>query len=258
MEVFPLKTFLLKEKFDFLKIFRNALLRAKIILQEGDILLISSKIVALSQGRVVDLKAVKPSKRAKSLKKIRFGRRGEDPRIIELVLKEADKIFQGPQLLTLKNNILIPTAGIDRSNVPKGFVILWPKDPEKTVHSLWKTLRKKLHIKKLGIVLCDSHCQPLRWGTTGIALAWAGFEGIEDIRGEKDIYGKPLLVTRKAVADNLASTTLLLMGEANEKIPLVLIRGAPVKFTTRLQKKSEIFVKPKQCLFKGIYNKNIL
>lgn len=257
MQVLPIKTPLLQKNFPLEETIAKTLRINHAIPKNGDILVISSKIVALSQERLVDLRKIKPSMRAMRLAK-KYRKFHEDPRLVELILREADKVFPGDFLTTLKDGVIIPAAGIDLSNAPKGFAILWPKNSKKVAQNLWKNLRRKFRLKKLGVVICDSHCQPLRWGTIGLTLAWAGFFGVEDARGQKDIYGKHLRLTRKAVADNLASSALLVMGEAGEKIPFAVISGAPVKFTNRVQKKSEVFVKPKNCIFGGIYNRKIL
>ncbi len=255
MEIRPLKTSILKENCDLVEEIQNALKKNREKIRNGDILIMSSKIVALSQGRVVEIKKIRPSHRALSLQKIPYTTGKEDPSFIELILRESDRVFPGKMLTTIKDGILIPAAGIDRSNIPAGFAVLWPKDVWKTARQLKKRLCQKFRIKKLGLVICDSHCQPLRWGTTGLALSWAGFFGVEDARGQKDIFGKKLQLTRKAVADNLASSALLVMGEAGEKIPFAIVRGAPVKFTNREQRRDEIFVKPSECIFSGVYKK---
>lgn len=258
MEILPLKTPILEEKCDLFEAIQNALKKNQEKIHNGDILVISSKIVALSQGRIVEIKKIRPSRRALSLQKIPYATGKEDPSFIELILRESDKVFPGKMLTTIKDGILIPAAGIDRSNIPPGFAILWPKDAWKMARQLKEKLCRKFRIKKLGLVICDSHCQPLRWGTTGLALAWAGFFGVEDARGQKDIFGKKLQLTRKAVADNLASSALLVMGETDEKIPFAIVRGAPVKFTNRQQKRREIFVKPDECIFSGVYKKGFM
>lgn len=255
MEIQPLKTGILKEKCNLLEEIQNAIKKNRAKIHDGDILIISSKIVALSQGHIVEIKKIRPSRRALSLQKTPYAIGKEDASFIELVLRESDKVFPGKMLTTIKDGMLIPAAGIDRSNIPAGFAVLWPKNAWKTAQQLQKKLLQKFRIKKLGLVICDSHCQPLRWGTTGLALAWAGFLGVEDARGQKDIFGKKLQLTRKAVADNLSSGALLVMGEAGEKIPFAIIRGAPVQFTNRVQRRSEIFVKPNECIFSGVYKK---
>lgn len=264
MEVVALKTHTLKKSCDLFGELAKAFSKNHMRLREKDIIVVSSKVAALAQGRL-----------------IKIGKLG----LRKLIEQEADVMFEGcPDVrfaksghqllsraptyvgarpsgkipLTLKNGVLIPQAGIDVSNAPKGYAILWPKNPFKAALSLWWNMRKKFHLKKTGVAIVDSHCQPLRWGTTGLAIGWAGFKGIEDARGEKDIYGKKLRVTKKAVADNLASAALLVMGEAAEKIPFVIIRNAPVKFTTQRPRKNDIVVKPEKCIFNGIYNKKIL
>lgn len=260
LQIISLKTPLLAKNFPLAETIAKTLRKNRVALKNGDVLIISSKVAALSQGRLVDLRKIQPSATARRLAKKykKFYEAQSASRLVELILREADKVFPGEFLTTLKNGVIIPAAGIDRSNVPKDFAILWPKNPLAVVRNLAKTLRTASKIKRLGVLISDSHCQPLRWGTTGLALAWAGFLGVEDVRGERDIFGKKLQLTRKAVADNLASAALLVMGEAGEKIPFAVIRGAPVKFTNRVQKKSEVFVKPKECVFSGIYNKKIL
>lgn len=258
IEIHPIKTEILEKNFDLADTISKYLVKNGQTFKNGDILVLSSKIVSVSQGKVVDLSTIKVSKKAKSFKRTRYGRGKEDPRIIELVLREADVVLPGTMILTLKDGILIPEAGIDLSNIPDGFAVVWPKNPWQTAEDLRKKLCSKFNLKNFGVVICDSHCQPLRWGTTGIAISWAGFEGVEDARGQKDIHGKALKITKKAVADNLSSSALLVMGEAGEKIPFVVIRNAPVKFTTRRQKKNEICVNPRDCIFGGIYSKKFL
>lgn len=260
MFLISLKTSRLKKNFDLLGIIGKTLKKNGAELKSGDVLVISSKVLALSQGRILNLKNITPSRRALALqkKRTRYGEGKEDPRVIELVLQEADAVLPGTLVLTFKEGILIPNAGIDLSNAPKDFAILWPRNPWKTARNLWQRFRRTFRLKKLGIIISDSHCSPLRWGVSGLAVSWAGFEGVEDARGQKDIYGKPLLVTRKAVADNLTSAALLLMGEAGEKIPFVIVRNAPVKFTNRMQRKEEIFIAPEACIFRGMYNKKAL
>lgn len=258
MIIHALKTGILKKKFDLVESLAMALKKNGAILKNSDVLVISSKVVALSQGRIIDLKKVRPSRRAKSFKRTRYGFSTEDPRIIELVLRESRAVLPGKMVLAATEGALLPAGGIDLSNAPKDHAILLPSRPWSEAEKLHKQLRARYKIKKIGIVICDSHCQPLRWGTTGIAIAWAGFLGVEDLRGKKDIFNNPLKFTKKATADDLASCAALVMGESDEKTPFALIRDAPVKFTLCRQKKNDIFVKPKDCIFAGTYNEKTL
>lgn len=259
MDLHPIKTDTLKNPFDLITTIEKYLKKNSLKLRNGDILIISSKIVALSQGRIVDLSKITPRKKAKNIKKSRYGIHKEDPRITELVLREADYVVPGSMLLSIKDNIFIASAGIDASNAPAGQVILWPKNAWAVTKKIWMHFKSISKLKKFGVIICDSHCTPLRWGVSGISLSWAGFEGIEDARGEKDIYGNPLIVTRKAVADNLSSAALILMGEGSERIPMVLARNVPAKFTSRPQgNPKEISMNPKDDIFSGIYNAKFL
>ncbi len=232
MKTFPLKSSIIKPNEDLNKIILQVLKKNKISLKNGDVLVVTSKIVALCQGRIVHEK------------------------FMNAVKREAEKIFHPVKknlALTLKNGILIPNAGIDLSNAKKGYAILWPEKPWVSAALLRSYLRKKFRLKKIGVIISDSHCNPLRWGTTGLALAYAGFYGVEDARGEKDIFGKPLRVTKIAAADNLASAALLDMREAGEKIPFVIIRNAKVKFSTKKFSSKDTAISPRKCIFTPLY-----
>lgn len=258
MEILALKSALLKKGVDLIKAIQVSFKQNKVKLCESDILVVSSKVVALSEGRVFELQKVNMrfARVHRNLKN--FDGKAVDPCFASLVASEADYVIPRSLLTTVKNGIIIPAAGLDYSNSAPGFVIGWPKNPQASARKLWKVLKRKFGLRRLGVLICDSHCQPLRWGATGLGLAWAGFNGIEDIRGQRDLYGKPLRFTRKAVADNLASAALLLMGEAAERIPFVIIRNAPVQFTDRFERVSKAFVPPEKCLFGAIYNRQFV
>src|SRR5579884_48834 len=209
--------------------------RNSLSLEDCDILVISSKYAAMSEGSYVRLNEVVPTKTAVELSK----RYSLDPRLAQMVLQESQEILGGVlgfALAITKDGTLAPNAGIDRSNVPKGFVILYPRDPEALVMNLRESLIKlwnkkgkssssKVRIRRLGIVLSDSRIVPTRLGTTGVALAVAGFRPVIDLRGKRDLFGNTLKVTMKAVADQIASGAEILMGESSESIPIVIARG---------------------------------
>jgi len=128
-------------------------------LKEKDVLLISSKIVSIHQGRCLKINPNLPPLQQK----------------IKLIKKEADAYFKdNPHSLTLKDQTLTPYAGIDRSNANNHYV-LWPKQPNKTAKKVWQYLRKKHQLKNLGIIIIDSFCLPLRWGHMGISIGFYGF-----------------------------------------------------------------------------------
>jgi len=195
---------------------------------------IASKVLAYSQGRLVPV--------------------ASEGAFRELVKSEADEVLEeGDMVLTLKNRILIPNAGIDRSNVPEGQAVLWPDNPFGSAENIRHELMQKFDLAELGVVISDSHCQPLRMGTSGIAIGWAGFEGVRDERGSKDLYGRKMLYTKVAVADNLASAANLEMGETDASVPFVLVRGAKVTYTNRLASAEAYFIGPDECIYRGLY-----
>lgn len=172
----------------------------------------------------------------------------------DLIKAEADRLLEeGEMVLTMKNKVLIPNAGIDRSNVPEGQAVLWPKAPFESAEQIRQELMKEFDITELGIVISDSHCQPLRMGTSGIAIGWAGFEGVQDERGSKDLFGRPMVYTKVAAADNLASAANLEMGETDASVPFVLIRGAKVSFTDEPASAEQYFISPEECIYRGLY-----
>ncbi len=191
-------------------------------LKDGDVLVISSKFVAVSEGRIVSLPSVGISERAKMLAaKYRM-----DERLCELVLRESDEVIGGVPgfLLTSKDGLLTPNAGIDKSNVRHGSVVLYPRRLEISAQRIREALKFSLGVS-IGVVICDSRLSPTRRGTTGVALAASGLEAILDLRGKKDLFGNVLKVTSQGIADDLSSAAEVLMGESDEATPIVLVRG---------------------------------
>ena len=146
-------------------------------------------------------------------------------------------------------------AGIDESNA-KGKLILLPKDSFKSAEVLRKKLMQKFKLKNLGVLITDSRTGPLRAGVVGMSLGYAGFKGIRDYRGTKDIFGRVLKVSRTDVADSLATAAVLSMGEGREQQPLALITEAPIDFVARINKK-ELLINPKDDLYLPLF-KSIL
>jgi len=226
-----------------------SLARTGISIENDDILAITSKIVSLSQNRIVKLDTIEPSTHAFELAR----KHNLDPAYVELILREADEVYGGTDkaLCTIKDGVMIANAGIDRKNMPSGYAVLYPKEPNKVAD----TIRKKIYDlagKFTGVIIVDSRVTPLRMGTVGIALGFAGFEPVYDYRGFKDLYGKPLLITRHCQVDDLAGAAHLLMGELDEKVITVLMKGAPIKvfhdFLGPVRNDS-VKVPPDSCLF---------
>lgn len=215
-------------------------------LETGDVIVISSKYVANSQGRLVDMAKTKPSVDATELaKKYQI-----DPKFAEIILRESDKVFGGITgfVLTTSDHILAPNAGIDKSNTKKGTAILYPDLPYKTAEDLRKKILLNLGIH-VGIILVDSRLMPARAGTTGVAIAVSGFEPVQDVRGQKDLDGNPLRVTQKAVADNLATIANHKMGEGSESTPIVIIKNSGAKITTRRIMPDEMSISSDLCVY---------
>jgi coenzyme F420-0:L-glutamate ligase len=250
MRLYAVKTRIVKVGDDLVKLIFESLKEQNLQLEDNDILAITSKIIAYAQGRVVKLSEIKPSVRAKELAE-KFSLQ---PEFAELILREAEKIYGGVEkaVLTLKNGVLTANAGIDNKNAPIGFAVLWPEDVEKWVMHIREEIKRRVD-KKVAVLIVDSGLIPLRVGTVGLALAVAGFKPIGDCRGENDIYGKPLVITRHAVADNLASAAHMLMGEAAEKTPIVLIKDAPVYFDDGVYGPKDMMMPFKECIFMGTF-----
>ncbi len=191
-------------------------------LRDGDVLVISSKFVAVSEGRVVKLSSVVAGEKAKELASMY----AMDSRLCELVLRESDEILGGIPgfILASKEGLLTPNAGIDKSNVRHGSVVMYPRRPEVSAWRIREALKFSRGVS-VGVVICDSRLSPTRRGTTGVAVASSGIEAVVDMRGRADLFGNVLKVTAQGVADDLSSAAEILMGESDEATPIVLVRG---------------------------------
>jgi len=246
VRLYAVKTRLVKTGDNLVDVILEALKKQNLLLENNDILVLTSKIVAHTEGHLVKLSEVKPSEKAKKLAE-KFSLQ---PEFAELILNEAEKVYGGVEraVLTLKNGVLTANAGIDNKNAPAGYVILWPQNAKEVAKKVRGEIKRKTG-KAVAVLIIDSGLSPLRKGTVGIALAVAGFKPVEDCRGQKDLYGKELVITQHAVADNLASTAHLLMGEAAEKTPIVLVKDAPVSFDDGAYGIEEMAMPPGKCIF---------
>jgi len=255
MELFSIKLPLIKKNDPLLTIIIQSIKEQGKSLNEGDIIIIAEKVVATSQGRVITLSDIKNvSGQAKKLAK----EYDMDERYVELILQEASMILGGMRhvILAKVNDFLIANAGIDQSNAGVGNVVLLPKNLKEVVWNYWKEIREEFGIKKFGVIIADSRVQPLRKGTIGIAIATAGFEPIEDLRGQPDLFNRPMEITMRAVADDLASAAQFLLSEADQQTPVVIIRDSKVEFTENPQQTPEM--SPEECLYMNIFSKYLL
>lgn len=177
---------------------------------EKCVIAITSKIVSLCEGNVIP-----------------FGHSSKD----ELIETNADHYVPKSQgkydvYLTQKNGMLIPSAGIDESNT-NGNYVLWPEDPQKSANQCWEFLRERFNLKHLGIIITDSTTTPLRWGVTGRCITHCGFSSLNSRIGEKDLFGKEFRHTKVNVADGLAASAVLCMGESTEQTPIAILEDLP-------------------------------
>lgn len=193
-------------------------------LREKSVVAVTSKIVAICEGRFAD-----PKKANRD----------------ELIKKEAEPYLPRQTnkygfTLAVKNNTLIASAGIDESNAA-GHFILWPKNAQESANKIRAFLKKKFNLKRLGVIITDSKLSPLRRGLTGLCLAHSGFLALCDYRGKPDIFGRTLKVTLANVAEGLAASAVMIMGEGREQTPLAVIEDiAFVKFQKRNSSKKEL------------------
>ena len=209
------------------KIIFNALKKSKLVIQDGDVFVIAQKIVSKAENRYVTLSEILPSKKASVLAQ----KTDKDPRLVELILRESKKVVRFRKgLIVVENKLgfIHANAGIDRSNIESDSlnprVLLLPKNPDLSAKQLQKELSKFLR-KKVGVIINDSTGRAWRNGIVGIAIGCSGVSVLSDLRGQKDLYGRTLEVTEVGIADELASSASILMGQSNEGLPVVIIQG---------------------------------
>lgn len=216
---------------DLGKILWHALLENGITLRAGDIVVIAQKIVSKSEGRLVNLSEVTPSPRAVELAHLT----GKDERFVELVLRESSRVLRyrpGTLIVEHRLGFVCANAGIDHSNVegpygnPEEWVLLLPENPDASAQRIRKDLEQRSGVP-IGVLIIDSHGRAWRLGTVGVCIGVAGVPALVDLRGRADLFGYQLRVTQVAAADELAAAASLIMGQADERTPVVHVRGFP-------------------------------
>lgn len=209
MHITPIKTRILqppKDNFD------DILTEISNQLTENSIVVITSKIVSISEGNCIKVSNV--------------------PDKDKLIKQQADFYLDrnlvpgGWTLHTLKNNLLIPTAGIDQSNA-NGYYVLWPVDPKRSAAKIWHFLQQNSLVKNFGVIITDSHSIPMRRGVIGISLSYYGFQPLHDYRGQDDLFGNKLKMSQSNYPDSLAAAAVVAMGEGSEQTPIALITDLP-------------------------------
>ncbi len=212
---------------DLALLLESTLAACAVVLRAEDVLVVAQKIVSKAEGRLVRLDTVIPGARAQELAVVT----GKDARLVELILGESSEVVRaGRDVLIVRHRLgyVMANAGIDRSNLAADAagaeVLLLPVDPDASASSLRLALGARLGVAS-GVIISDSFGRPWRRGVVNIALGAAGIPALLDRRGEADRAGRRLEVTEVALGDALAAAAGLVMGEASEGIPAVVIRG---------------------------------
>lgn len=211
---------------DVAQLIATALRRAEITPADQDILVVAQKVVSKAEGRVVDLSEIVPSPPARAL----AAQVRKDPRLVEVVLSESTEVVRSREdvlIVVHRLGFIMANAGVDQSNVAEDGdqrVLLLPQDPDASAAALKARLDREFGVD-LGIVINDSFGRPWRNGVVGVALGAAGVPALWDLIGKPDLFGRKMRVTEVAIGDELAAAASLLMGQSDEGLPVVHVRG---------------------------------
>lgn len=230
MIIKAIKTRVFKEGEDLLGFITDHIPRLK----KESIVVVTSKIIALSERRTAIVEDTQTKER--------------------LIRAESELAIPTKYVwLTIKDGMVMASAGIDESNA-NGKLILLPKDSFQSARFLRKALQRKYGVKRLGVLITDSRIIPLRAGVAGVALGYAGFRGVKDYRGTPDIFGRKFKFSRTDVADSLAAGAVLVMGEGNEQQPLALIEKIAVEFCDKIHQK-ELHIDIQDDMYRPLFEK---
>ena len=194
------------------------MIRERFAVQDGDVVCIASTVVSKAEGRARRLEDYSPSPRAEEI----AGRLEKDPRFVQAVLEEAEEVLLDHPFLLVATRFghIGVNAGIDRSNVGEGRILLLPVDPGASAEEIRRRLGRDC-----AVIVTDTCGRPFRCGVAGVAIGWAGIAALRDWRGERDLEGRELEITLEAIADEVAGMANLLMGEAGDGTPAAVLRG---------------------------------
>lgn len=220
-------------------------------IEDGDIIVVAQKILSKAENRVLRLKDVVPSKKAEDIAKVT----GKSPKFVELVLKETRNIIKASRetlLVEDKRGLICINAGIDKSNVEgRGKFALLPENPDDSAKKCRMEI-KKLTGKNVAVVVCDTYSRPFRRGQVNFAIGMSGIKPFKDYRGKKDLFRQTLKVKNVAIVDEIAAAAELLMGQAQEAMPVVIFKGLNgiVEFCDKCSI-AELQISSEEDLFKG-------
>ena len=216
---------------DLCQILSSALDLEHIQLKDNDILVITQKIISKAEGRLVNIAAVEPSDKAKEIAAICE----KDPRLVEVILSESNEVLRVAKGTLIVEHILgfvCANAGVDHSNIDntRNETEIWylklPVDPDKSARKVREYFKDRDGVN-IGVMVIDSHGRAWREGIVGMMIGTAGVPAVVDMRGQPDLFGELLLITQIGAADELAAAASLIMGQADEHIPVVHVRGFP-------------------------------
>ena len=222
------------------------------LIRNGDVLVVGQKAVSKSEGRLVDIRNIRPGKRAEEIAQ----KTGKHPGFVEVVLRDARKVVKAHEeafIVRTKQGWVCLNGGVDKSNVqgPMNYALL-PENADASARRLRSRIRR-LTGRNVGVIICDTHSRPFRRGQVEETLGIAGLNPMVDYRGKRDLFGYQLRFKNVAVADELASAAELVMGQGREKVPAAIIRGLKrVRFQERA-KSSSLVVDEREDLFRGTF-----
>lgn len=223
LELIPLRDIgLISDNTDLIDEIITALQSQDVLVQDKDILIMSHTIVSKWEGRIVDGSAVAISKQAEEIAK----RNGFDKIQVELALQESRKILRDSKVLITETHsgLVCNFSGVDKSNAPTGCYILLPQNPDASAENLRNLLAKRLN-KNIAIIITDTQGRPWRRGSINIGIGCAGINAFKHNKGKRDLYGRELQRSMVCQIDEIASAAENLMGQSNERIPIVILRG---------------------------------
>ncbi len=247
LEDFPL----VEPKDDVARIIVDVADKNGLKLEDYDVIVAAQKIFSKAEGRIMKLSDIVPTERAKELARATQ----KDPKLVELVLRETKRIIKASDEILLvedRRGLVCISAGIDKSNVKgRGNYALLPVNPDRSAEKCRATIRK-LTGKKVGVIISDTYSRPFRRGQVNFAIGIAGLNPFRDYRGKKDLFGQVLKVKNVAIADEIAAAAELLMGQATEKSPVIILRGLDNKLIFSDKSKANyLFMSNKEDLFRN-------
>jgi len=217
-------------------------------IKDGDVIVVSQKIVSKAEGRVIKFEEINPSEQAIKL----AGKVQRDPKLIELVLKETKQIIKASSEILIvkdKRGLICINAGVDKSNVPRDAYSLLPENPDLSAKKIREEIAK-LTGKKVAVVIGDTFSRPFRRGQVEFAIGIAGIKPFKDYRGQRDLYGNLLKVKNVAIVDEIACAAELVMGQAKEAIPVAIIRNLERIETSEKTSINELAISSEEDLFR--------